>query len=231
MARATPQTIATQSDGTETAHRVPAAEVLGDLRFRALLAPEDWEALPLAIRRRFSERLAGGRTVTYSGIIVELRTSRMGWLLAHAARLVGGPLPTSRDVRVPATVAVTEDEATGGQFWTRVYGRHKGFPQVIHSSKRFSGPTGLVEYLGYGMSMALTVDVGDAALHFRSAGFFTELFGLRLALPSRLNPFKLTVSHFDLGDGRFAFQLDLHHSRLGELIHQRAIFADVPVLA
>ena len=223
------QAAARQSDGPVTAREAPAAEVLGDLRFRTLLAPEAWEALPLAIRRRFSERLAGGRTVTYSGIIVELRMSHMGWWLAQAARLVGGPLPLSRAVRVPATVAVTEDETTGGQFWTRIYGRHKGFPQVIHSSKRFSGPTGLEEYLGYGMSMALTVDVGDEALHFRSAGFFIELFGLRFALPPRLNPFTLTVSHFDRGHGRFAFQLDVRHSRFGELIHQKTIFTDSQV--
>lgn len=218
------QTADRRSNGPATAKAAPAAEVLGDLRFRALLAPEDWEALPLAIRQRFSERLAGGRTVTYSGRIVAVRMSRLGWLLAQAARLVGAPLPLSRAVQVPATVAVTEDEATGGQFWTRIYGRQKGFPQVIQSSKRFSGPTGLEEYLGYGLSMALTVDVGDRALHFRSAGFTVELFGLRIAVPPRLNPFTLTVSHFDLGNGRFAFQMDLGHPRFGELIHQRAIF-------
>lgn len=229
MTQAAAQTAVRQSRGPGPAQQAPASEVLGDLRFRALLAPEAWEALPLAIRRRFSERLAGGRTVTYSGTIVELRMSQLGWWLAQAARLVGGPLPLSRAVQVPATVAVTEDEVTGGQFWTRIYGRHKAFPQVIHSSKRFSGPTGLEEYLGYGLSMALTVDVSDAALHFRSAGFFIELFGRRFALPPRLNPFTLTVSHFELGHGRFAFQMDLRHARFGELIHQKAIFTDSQV--
>ncbi len=221
------QTVEWQTN--EPASAKAAAPVLGDLRFRSLLAPEAWEALPIAIRRRFSERLAGGRTVTYSGTIVELRMSHIGWLLAQAARLVGAPLPLSRAARVPATVGVTEEEATGGQFWTRIYGRHKGFPQVIHSSKGFSGPTGLEEYLGYGLIMALTVDVGDQELHFRSAGFFIELFGLRVALPPRLNPFALTVSHFELGNGRFAFQMDFRHSRFGELIHQKAIFTDSQV--
>ncbi len=187
--------------------------------------------MPLAIRRRFSERLDGGRTVTYSGTIVAVRMSHIGWLLAQAARLIGGPLPLSRAVGVPATVAVTEDEATGGQFWTRIYGRQKGFPQVVHSSKRFSGPTGLEEYLGYGISIALTVDIAGEALHFRSAGFAISLCGIRVALPPRLNPFTLTVSHFDRGDGRFMFQLDLRHSRFGELIHQQAIFTDSQVEA
>lgn len=230
MTRTAAQKADRQSNGPAAAQRAPADEVLGDLRFRALLAPAAWAALPLAIRRRFSERLAGGRTVTYNGTIVELRMSRNGWLLAQAARLVGAPLPLSRAVRMPAIVAVTEDEVTGGQFWTRIYGRRKGFPQVIHSSKRFSGPTGLEEYLGYGLSMALTVDVGDAALHFRSAGFSIELFGHRFALPPRLTPFRLTVSHFELGNGRFAFQMDFRHAWFGELIHQKAIFIDSQVV-
>ena len=54
---------------------------------------DDWAALPLAIRRRFSKRLAGGDTTVYVGEVIETRMSRAGWLLAQAARLIGGPLP------------------------------------------------------------------------------------------------------------------------------------------
>ena len=134
---------------------------LGDLRFRALMSEADWASLPLAIRRRFSKRLAGGQTIVYAGEILESWMSRAGWWLAQAARLIGGPLPLTRDaqvrsgrspaLRVASVVTVTEDMATGGQIWTRLYARRKGFPQVIHSSKRFAGPTGLEEYVGRGI--------------------------------------------------------------------------------
>lgn len=200
---------------------------LGDLRFRALLPEADWAALPLPIRRRFSKRLAGGHTIVYAGEVVETRMSRAGWLLAQAARLIGGPLPTGTDAHVPSVVTVTEDVATGGQIWTRLYARRNGFPQVIHSSKRFAGRTGLEEYVGYGVGMALTIHVEDGALVFRSAGYFLELFGRRLALPRWISPGTLSVAHAEIGDGRFSFTLEVEHPRLGMLVRQLALFREV----
>src|SRR5260370_22061407 len=122
--------------------------VLDDFRFRALLCGDDWERLPQATRQRFSKRLSGGETTVYVGEIVEARFAPIGRWLAQAARLIGGPLPTGSDSHVPMIVTVTEDVATGGQVWTRICAHRAGFPQVIHSSKRFSGPTGLEEYIG-----------------------------------------------------------------------------------
>src|SRR3984957_14516323 len=98
----------------------PPSDSLGDLRFRALLADDDWAALPLAVRRRFSKRFADGGTVVYAGEVLESRMSGSGWCLAQMARLVGGPLPTSRDAKMPSVVTVTEDVASGGQIWTRL---------------------------------------------------------------------------------------------------------------
>jgi hypothetical protein len=158
--------------------------VLGDLRFRALLSDENWDQLPWRIRRRFSKRLAAGDTAIYVGEIVEAYLSKAGWLLAQALRLIGGPLPTSRDVDVAAVVSVTEDMRTGGQIWTRLYARRRGFPQVIHSAKRFAGRTGLEEYVGFGVGMELTLEVEDAAIVFRSAGYFLQILRRRFSLPA-----------------------------------------------
>src|SRR5580704_1595920 len=76
-------------------------DLLGDLRFRALLPEGDWVKLPPAVRRRFSKRLADGNTAIYVGEVLEIWMSRAGWLVAQAARLIGAPLPTSCDVHVP----------------------------------------------------------------------------------------------------------------------------------
>jgi Domain of unknown function (DUF4166) len=203
-----------------------ANETLGDLHFRALLPAADWAALPFAIRRRFSKRLAGGSTVVYVGTVLETSMSRAGWWLAQATRLIGAPLPIARYRDAPAAVTVTEDVAGGGQNWTRLYARRAGFPQIIHSAKRFAGPTGLEEYVGCGVGMALTVHVEEHALIFRSAGYFLELFGRRVPLPAWLSVGALTGTHGELGEGRFSFTLDLVHPRFGALIRQTAEFRE-----
>ena len=204
-----------------------AGETVGDLRFRGLVGEAGWAALPETTRRRFGKRVAECRTAIYAGEIVECRMNLAGWLLAQACRLLGAPLPLGRDADVPALVSVTEDAASGGQYWTRIYGRRRGFPQVIHSSKRFCGPTGLEEYIGRGVGIALRVEVADGALHFLGDHYFLKLGRVRLRLPRWLAPGHMRVSHIDCKHGLFAFVLKLNHPLLGTLIHQTAMFRDM----
>jgi hypothetical protein len=199
---------------------------LGDLRFRALVPEADWGKLPLPIRRRFSKRLADGETAVYVGEVLETRLSCAGWLLAQLLRLIGAPLPTGRDAGVASVVTVTEDWASGGQTWTRLYARRGSFPQVIHSSKRFAGRTGLEEYVGYGIGMALTVAVEDGALVFRSDGYFVGNLARRFFLPAWATPGALSVTHAEIGDGRFRFTLEIVHPRFGLIIRQSAAFRE-----
>jgi hypothetical protein len=121
---------------------------------------------------------------------------------------------------------VTEDAATGGQIWTRIYARRSGFPQVIHSAKRFAGPTGLEEYVGFGVGMALRIGVDDQALLFRSAGYFLQVGPRKFRLPAFFTPGALTVTHTDLVNGEFQFTLEILHPRFGTLIHQSAVFRE-----
>ena len=207
----------------------PSAETRGetiDLRFRALLPEDDWAKLSPTVQRRFSKRLANGATAVYVGEVREMRLSRIGLLLTQLLRLVGGPLPTSLATGVPSIVTVTEDIKSGGQTWTRLYVRQNGFPQVIHSCKRFAGTTGLEEYIGFGIGMALTIGVVETALVFRSAGYFFQVGNWRMPLPSWLTPGQIIVSHKELESDQFLFTLDLVHPRFGPLVHQSAAFRE-----
>jgi hypothetical protein len=204
----------------------PSEILLDDHRFRALLPDEEWGRLPLAVWRRFSKRLAGGKTVVYVGEVECSFHSRAGWWLAQLTRLIGGPLPTGTETGVPMIVTVTEDAASSGQVWTRICARSHGFPQVIHSAKRFAGPTGLEEYVGFGISMSLRLSVEHEGLYFRSAGYFLGLGRLRWPIPEWLTPGSLTVSHTDLGGGTFRFTLEVVHPRYGRLLRQCALFRE-----
>jgi uncharacterized protein DUF4166 len=204
-----------------------SAEEIGDLRFRSLIGAEGWAGLPEATRIRFSRRVRDGRPIVYAGEVIECRISAAGRLLAQLARLIGAPLPLHRDVDVAAAVSVTEDGASGGQYWTRLYGRRRGFPQVIRTRKRFCGPTGLEEYVGRGIGVALRLEVEGGALHFVSDHYFFAALGLRLPIPHWLAPGALRVSHIDCNHGWFAFMLVLRHRLLGELIRQTAMFTEL----
>jgi hypothetical protein len=197
-----------------------------DGRFAVLLGAAAWRRLPSAVRQRFSKALGSQTSVTYAGEIVECRRTRLGKLLATLCRLIGAPLPLHDHVGVPAAVTIFADGATGGQHWTRIYGRPRGFPQVIHSTKRFAGPTGLEEYLGCGFGVALTVSTDAQALHFHSDHYFFALGAVRQRLPHWLGPGALTVSHVERGGGYFAFVLTLRHPRFGEIIRQTGVFQE-----
>lgn len=207
-------------------HRAPAPRLDDEASPFARLLGERWLFLPPATRRRFLRKIAPGACVSYLGEVAECRISLAGRVLAQAARLIGGPLPLGTDVGVSASVSVTADAEGQGQFWTRQYGRAQGFPQVIHSAKRFAGPTGIEEYLGLGVGIALRLEEAGGALLFVGDHYFLKLGRLRVKLPDWAMPGRLTVGHMDIGGGRFVFSLDLVHPLLGKLVHQLCVFAD-----
>ncbi len=203
-----------------------APEDLGDLRFRSLLSTEDWQRLPEDVRRRFSKRVRGGATAVFVGRLTEQRYNRWGRLLANALRIVGAPLPVSGDIEVPSVVTVTEDVTTGGQVWTRLYANRTGFPQIIHSAKRFCGPTGLEEYIGAGITIALRISVEGGALVFRNEAYRIDVGPLRLTLPRFLSPGRLTVRHEETRKSRFRFSMQLCHPLFGELLYQEGLYRE-----
>jgi len=202
-------------------------EILYDFRFRALLPRDDWNALPFAVKKRFSKRLSNGQIALYKGVIIKTRFSKVGWVLAQALRLLGAPLPINRDVDCPAAVNVAEDPVDGGQIWTRIYHNHKGFPQTINSAKRFAGITGLEEHIGFGICMALKVCKIDDGLSFTSDHYFWNMNKLRVKLPSWICPIKTQVCHIDRGQGAFDFKLKMECPLIGELLYQKVRFHDV----
>ena len=208
--------------------RAPDPEAsVHDFRFRALLGSTKWDGLPPEVRRRFSKRLSGTEVALYRGMVVEMNMSALGWVLAQVCRLFGAPLPLNRNPGGGALVSVSEDSSKGGQCWTRIYSRPGQFPQVIHSAKRFCGPTGLEEYLGRGLGMALRVEALEDGIAFVSDHYFIQVAGRRIRIPRFLVPGVTRVTHRQVAGSSFVFGLELDHPRFGGLVNQQILFDDV----
>jgi len=137
----------------QTACRAPCTS------FRELVGEPGWRRLPAPVRARFGRELAPGETIAFVGSVAETRMTVAGWLWAQVARLAGAPLPLTRLSRMPAAVVVSQDTSTHAQCWTRIYHGSGRLPQVIRSTKRVAGPTGLEECVNAGFGMALDVTV------------------------------------------------------------------------
>ncbi len=153
--------------------------------------------------------------------------SRAGWLLARAGRMIGGPLRLSSEAHLPCLVTVSETADGRGQTWTLLHLRPSGFPQVIHSGKRFAGPTGLEEHVGRGFGFSLRLVAEPGGLIFLGERYFFELAGRRIWLPRWLAPERLTVRHDSVDFRHFIFTLTLDHDRLGRLVEQVIAFEEV----
>ena len=204
---------------------------LTDDRFEKLIGQQAWQQLPILVRNRFSKTLANNRIVYYRGKNTQLKRNIFGTILAQVLRIVGAPLPIFKEVNLPSIVTVYEDKNSGGQVWSRQYQRENKPPQVIESVKKFSGETGLEEYIGFGLSIALQAKVSKNTLAFHGHSFHFKFGKIQFKLPKWLEPGKLLVKHHDLGSGDFEFTLSLYHNIFGELLYQSAIYHDSPQLA
>jgi hypothetical protein len=194
--------------------------------FRELVGESAWRRLPRPVQARFERELAPGESAVFVGEVAETRMSFVGWLWAQVARLAGSPLPLRAIARAAAVVVVTDDVERDGQAWTRLYHEKGRLPQVIRSTKRFAGPTGLEECVGAGVGMALVASVEDRAMVFRSAEYFWRVGGWRLHIPDWMTPGRIAVIHREERRRRFSFTLIVAHPLFGETIRQAAFFRD-----
>ena len=201
---------------------LPAPATPRALDLPALVGASAWARLPAAVRRRF-----GGDhgAATYVGRM-ELRCSAAGRVFAALSRLFGSPLSGVTSDAVPTSVRVFDD-GRGGMVWERSFHTAGArAPHVVRSTKQLGGDGGLLERTDGGLSMALDVFEERGALVFESRRFTLVLGRLRLPVPALLTPGTCRVTHTDLGDGLFRFDLDMVHPLWGHTFHQSGVFVD-----
>ena len=200
----------------------PAIATQRSLALPALVGTAAWARLPAAVRRRFG---VDHGAATYVGRM-ELRCSPAGRVFAALSRLFGSPLSGVTSAAVPTSVRVFDD-GRGGMVWERSFHTAGGrAPHVVRSTKMLGSGGGLLERTDGGLSMALDVFEERGALVFESRRFALMLGRLRLPVPALLTPGTCRVTHTDLGDGLFRFDLDMVHPLWGRTFHQSGVFAD-----
>jgi Domain of unknown function (DUF4166) len=201
---------------------LPALDAPRSLDLPALVGDAGWARLPAAVRRRFG--IAHG-AATYVGRM-ELRCSPVGRVFAALSRLFGSPLSGVTSTAVPTSVRVFDD-GRGGMVWERSFHTADGrAPHVVRSTKQLGTDGGLVERTDGGLAMALDVFEEGGALVFESRRFALMLGKFRLPVPALFTPGTCRVTHTDLGDGLFRFDLDMVHPLWGHTFHQSGVFAD-----
>lgn len=198
-----------------------------DTRFRKILGAQAWRTLPPEVQKRFSTHSVPGDMKLYRGEVLQTRMTFVGRMLANVVRVIGAPLPLKNGATGPSVVSVVEDPKIGGQAWSRSYAFDGHFPQVVHSAKRFQGPTGLEEYVGKGVGVTLQLSVRDRALVFTSDRYFWEAVGVRFYLPAWVTPGVMEIVHEQQVDDTFHFKLTLQHPWFGRLLDQLAVYRDV----
>ena len=188
------------------------------------LGRDAWLRLPPAVRRRFGEGKRTDRPQRYRGTMAQVECSRLGWLLAQAARLIGTPLAPFAGSNVPVRVVVTAQPGGAGECWERIYAFAGRREIKVTSYKRIDADGGFVECVGGGFGMALQLYERNGALHFESTSYFWDVAGWRLPLPALLSPGTAHVVHADLGRGLFRFTITITHPLLGQMFHQDGVF-------
>jgi hypothetical protein len=183
-----------------------------------------WFDLHPDIRQRFDREPAAGETITYEGVMQEIRCSRMGWLFAQLTRIVGNPLTPFSGRGIRMEVALSKVSGKEGVYWKRTYFHAGCAPYVVTSVKRESPAGEMLECVGGGFGMKLRVYARDGNLHFESYRYFWSFLGRQLPLPHWLSPGKTHVVHADLGGGNFMFRISMVHRQLGETFFQQGVF-------
>jgi len=197
----------------------------GQIDVRATIGPDAFARLPARVRARFSHHAPAHAPIVYRGLVEQVESTWLGYIMALATRLVGNPVVTGTGRNVPCTVTLTPDAELGGTIWHRRYTFAERTETAATTKRRGRDGSPVESFSGY---FGMTLDIREVAgeLHFITDRYFVEWRSLRVCLPRFLSPGRLTVTHADEEDGWFRFTMTVKHPLFGVLLHQDGLFYD-----
>ncbi|MES2017848.1 MAG: DUF4166 domain-containing protein [Pseudomonadota bacterium] len=197
--------------------------------FKKILGPA-WTDLHPDIQLRFDRNPLPGKPLHYQGELTELTCSRIGRMLGYLTMpLIQGALMPYNDANFPVDIQVYSKENCASIFKQRIY-RLNGRKPVKFTSYMLESSKGeVLEYVGMGLGMKLLLAVRDGNLHFESDGYFWEVFGVRIPLPSLLTPGKTFLFHRNNSSNQFDIRIEIRHALFGTTFTQAGVFREVGV--
>ena len=196
--------------------------------FKKILGHE-WLKLHPDIQRRFDKNPTPGTPLRYTGTLDELKSSFIGKLLGFMTLpMIKGALIPYDDGDFPVDIEVYCKDGSDAIFKQRLYRLNARKPIQFTSYMRESEQGEVLEYVGLGLGMKLVLSVREGNLHFRSDGYFWDLFGWRMPLPDLLTPGATDLIHINQGGNRFRIRIEIKHRLFGRTFFQAGEFWELP---
>lgn len=192
--------------------------------FARLLGTAAWARLPAVVRDRFPATHRADEVVHYAGTMNRVEATIWGRLFAQLARVFDTPVAPWTGDRVETRVRVYPRPQVRGVVWERIYLFPGRAPVTVRSTKRLDGNGQLVESLGCGLRMKLSLSEEGGSLRFTSTGYYFRILGMTVPLPRWFPPGITHVIHKDEGAGRFRFTMFTVHPWFGTMFYQEGVF-------
>lgn len=211
-----------------TTVQTPLAPVPSEGELFKKIMGAEWQRLHPDIRRRFDKNPLPGKPLYYTGVLTELRCSRIGRLLGLITMpLIKGALIPFNDADFPVDIQVYSKPDCPSIFKQRIY-RLNGRRPIQFTSWMEEGKAGeVLEFVGAGLGMKLRLQVDDGNLHFTSGGYFWQIGRWRVPLPGLLTPGKTFLWHRNDNPQQFNIRIEIRHVLFGITFVQAGVFHEV----
>lgn len=179
---------------------------------------DDWHKLPAVIQKHYrigggrQSRLQGTMAITYPGYLYPLV-----WLI----HLFGGLILW----RGSAVRAEVDKSADGGILhWRRTMTYPDGRIDCFRSQMHYAAEHELIETIGFGFGLRLTVGVSNGDLLYRGNGHFWQCGNLQINIPDWLLLGTATISEQAVSEDCFYLDFTLNHPLWGVTYAYRGNF-------
>jgi hypothetical protein len=186
---------------------------------------EQWKNLSAKTQTRFENEPSPSTPKKYTGVMSEVKCSKLGKLMTYFTNLIHAPLIPYHGKNVPIEVTVCKNADTGDIHKERIYYFDGKKPFQVHSNMRMSKGQ-FQEFVNSWLGMNMRVYAKEGNLHFEGTNYFIKLGNIEIPLPAFLSPGKAYIKHADDGEDGFLVKIEMIHPWFGLMFLQEGIFKE-----